>query len=223
MKILENFAVLEGIDGSGTTTQLKILEKSFLREQNRLLLPPIYTTFEPTNGIIGRIIRSALKKETQLCANTIALLFAADRNEHIYGPQGIKERCARGELVVSDRYLPSSLVYQGITCGNEFPAMLNRGFPCPELLLFLDIDIESAEERLKSRNLKEIYEYREFQIQVRERYKALLPQFRENGVRVEVIDASAPANEVAAEVWNSIQKMRLFQNQALKKAQNADI
>jgi len=142
MEILKNFVVFEGLDGSGTTTQIGILEDFF--QKNRSSLPLFYKTFEPTNGSIGKIIRSALRKEIVLAPKTIAMLFAADRNEHIYGPEGIAERCGRGELVVSDRYLPSSLVYQGITCGDGFAELLNRDFPGPELLLFFDIDPEQA-------------------------------------------------------------------------------
>jgi dTMP kinase len=215
MKILKNFVVFEGIDGSGTTTQIGILKDSFERNPSRLSLPPLspptlYTTFEPTNGCIGTLIRSALRGEVDLAPKTVALLFAADRNEHIYGSEGIAERCGRGELVVSDRYLPSSLVYQGITCGEEFPALLNRDFPSPELLLFFDIDPETAQKRLSSRTHRDIFEYTDFQVRARERYKALLPNFASEGVTVQTIDASGTPEEVGVEVWATIEKMPIF-------------
>ena len=208
MEILKNFVVFEGLDGSGTTTQIGLLEEFFL--QNRFSLPPFYKTFEPTNGSIGKLIRSALRKEIVLAPKTIAMLFAADRNEHIYGEERIAERCSRGELVVSDRYLPSSLVYQGITCGDEFPALINQGFPGPELLLFFDIDPETAINRITGREYTEIYEYLEFQTLVRQRYIALLPHLSEQGVRVETIDASFPPEKVAREVWEAIEKMPIM-------------
>ena len=213
MEILKNFAVFEGIDGSGTTTQLNMLQHTMLENyfpENRQTLPPFYKTNEPTNGSIGELIRLSLRKETVFKPETVALLFAADRNEHIYGSGGIIERCKRGELVVSDRYLLSSLVYQGITCGEELPALLNSGFPRPELLIFLDIDPEIAQNRIAGRDQKEIYEYMEFQIQARGRYMTLLPKLSAEGVRVETIDASLPAEEVAREVWGAIKKMPIF-------------
>ena len=210
MEILKNFIVFEGIDGSGTTTQLNILEKFFLLNQARLSLPPFYKTFEPTDGSIGKIIRSCLREEAVLRAETIAMLFAADRNEHVFGSGGVAERCGRGELVVSDRYVPSSLVYQGITCGDELPAALNRVFPVPELLLFFDIDPETAQKRIAGREQKEIYETMDFQIQVRRRYKTLLSQFSAEGVRIGIIDSSKPPEEAAREVWEHIQKMPIF-------------
>ena len=210
MEILKNFAVFEGCDGSGTTTQLNILEEFIHQNRESLSLPSLYRTFEPTDGSIGKLIRSLLRKEIELLPKTVALLFAADRSEHIYGAGGVAEHCNRGELVVSDRYVPSSLVYQGITCGEELPLMLNRDFPGPELLLFFDIDPETAQKRMANRELKEIYEYMDFQIRVREQYKALLPQFTAQGVRVEIIDASPPPEEVAREVWSVILKMPIF-------------
>jgi len=209
MEILANFVVFEGLDGSGTTTQIGILEDFFL--QNRLSMPPFYITFEPTNGSIGKLLRSLLKGEETQKAETMAMLFAADRNEHVFGNGGIAERCKRGELVVCDRYLISSLVYQGITCGEELPARLNRGFPAPELLIFLDIEAETAIERIASRGVqKEIYENLAFQKKAGERYKNLLPEFASQGVRVEIIDASLPPDEVALQVWGAVEKMPIF-------------
>ena len=217
MEIFKNFVVFEGLDGSGTTTQIGLLENSYLQKQQtraegRLsCLPPFYKTCEPTNGSIGKLLRSALQKEITLDPKTIALLFAADRNEHVYAPGGIAERCSRGELVVSDRYLPSSLVYQGITCGEALPERLNMDFPGPELLIFLDIDSETAQNRMTARGAKrEIFEDLEFQILVRQRYKALLPQLSAGGVKVEIIDASLTEEEVAREVWGAIEKMPII-------------
>jgi dTMP kinase len=173
-------------------------------------LPPLFATFEPTDGQIGRLIRSGLRGENSLTSETMAYLFAADRNEHIFGPKGIEERAKRGEFVVCDRYILSSLVYQGITCGEELPLRLNSGFPRPELLLFFDLDPEIAQKRMENRPEKEIYEYLEFQIQVQDRYKALLLRFETAGCRVEVIDASQGPEEVAQDLWRSLRKMPIF-------------
>jgi len=208
MEILKNFIVFEGIDGSGTTTQINILEKFFLHAPQPL--PTFYKTFEPTDSSIGRIIRSALRKEITLRPETAALLFAADRNEHLYGYDGVAERCANGELVVSDRYVPSSLVYQGLLCGEELPAALNKDFPAPEMLFFFDIDPEIAQKRMAGREIKEIYEFLEFQIQVRRRYDTVIRQFADHGVTVVTLDATRPADEVAKHVWMALQKLPII-------------
>jgi len=208
MEILGNFAVFEGGDGSGTSTQLALLGHKFtaFRREN----PVFFPTSEPVEGPIGRIIRSALKNDPVLQPDTLARLFAADRGEHLYAPNGIVERCKRGELVVCDRYVLSSLVYQGIECGEELPRSLNERFPAPELLLFFDIDPQIALERLQSRPSLEIYEHLEFQKKVRERYHALLGWYRGAGVRVEVIDAAQSVEEAAAEVWSHVSKMPIL-------------
>ena len=206
MKILKDFAVFEGCDGSGTTTQLEILEKKFRASPS---LPVLYRTFEPTDGPVGRLIRQGLANEIPLKCETIAFLFAADRNEHVYGPGGIMEHTGRNELVVCDRYIFSSLVYQGITCGEELPERLNRDFPLPELILYFDLDPETAVKRLDKRSLKEIYETLEFQTRVRERYRTLLSGYPET-CKVETIDASRTVEEVSCDVWRALQKMPIF-------------
>jgi dTMP kinase len=112
--------------------------------------------------------------------------------------------------VVSDRYVLSSLVYQGITCGEEYPALLNRDFPAPELLLFFDIDPETAQKRIENRPVKEIYEQADFQKQVRERYLSLLPVFQAAGVRVVTVNAALDSEKVAEETWRALEKMPIF-------------
>ena len=218
MKILKNFAVLEGGDGSGTSTQLEMLKETFA-EQSDLSISnktapaksvSLYSTFEPTDGPIGRLIRSGLKAETPFNSETIAFLFAADRNEHVYSRGGIEERSNRGDLVVCDRYILSSLVYQGITCGEELPLQLNSHFPYPELLIFFDLDPEIAQKRIINRQEKEIYDSLEFQKQVRQRYKALLPRFEAEGSRIEIIEAQRSKEEVAQDLWRVLSKMPIF-------------
>ncbi|MCL2374694.1 MAG: dTMP kinase [Treponema sp.] len=210
MKILKNFIVFEGCDGSGTTTQLSLLEDFFRQNGSRLSLPTLYKTNEPTNGSIGKLIRSFLRKDITLLPETAAMLFAADRNEHIFAGGGVADRCGRGDLVVSDRYFPSSLVYQGLSCGEDLPLRLNQEFPLPQLLIFFDVDPETAQSRMDGRGEKEIYEYIEFQVQARQRYKNLLPRLAGEGAMVEIIDASPPPEDVAQRVWQIIQKLPII-------------
>jgi dTMP kinase len=206
MDILSNFLVFEGGDGSGTSTQLSILAES-LKKAGK---PAFFSTFEPTDGQIGKLIRGALKKELSITPKTLAYLFAADRNEHIYGENGILRQLESGKLVISDRYTPSSLVYQGLECGDDLPKELNSRFPAPETLIFLDVDVEIALSRMKNRASHEIYEYREFQLKVREKYKSLLGMYESSGVKIHILDAAKSAEEVAAEVWSIVSQMPIF-------------
>jgi len=206
MVIIPNFVVFEGGDGSGTSTQLSML----INRLKNIEKPVFFPTFEPTEGQIGKLIRSALKKEVYFKPETLAMLFAADRNEHLYGKDGILAHINRGELAVTDRYVLSSLVYQGIECGDELPELLNARFPLPEITIFFDIKPETAIERMKNRESLELYEYREFQEKVRQKYKSALYKYGKSGVKVEVIDASKTAEEVADQVWSIISVMPIF-------------
>jgi dTMP kinase len=210
MEILDNFAVFEGLDGSGTSTQIALLEQNIAK---RALHNLAFTaTFEPTDGAIGRLIRSVLKKEIVIRADTLARLFAADRNEHLYAAGGIIERCRLGGLVVCDRYTLSSLVYQGIECGLELPRGLNLSFPAPELLLFFDIEPDIAQQRMSGRPSLEIFEHIEFQEKVRRQYHALFDEYRRAGVRIGIIDASRSVEKVAEDVWNEMAKMPIIKS-----------
>jgi len=206
MNIIPNFVVFEGGDGSGTTTQVSLLSERIKTTKKT----EIYQTFEPTDKPIGVLIRSALKNDYPVKPQTLAILFAADRYEHLYGNDGILERTSRGELVISDRYAMSSLVYQGIDCGDELPVLLNSEYPIPEITFFLDIDPETALSRMKDRSTLEIFEYREFQEKVREKYKSLIKIYQEKGAKIEVIDASKSAQEINDKVWSIVSQMPIF-------------
>lgn len=204
---ISNFAVFEGCDGSGTTTQLSILKKRLKDLQK----PVFFPAFEPTDTGAGRLIRAALKKEITFAPETLCFLFAADRNEHLYSQDGILAHAARGELVVCDRYVLSSLVYQGIECGDELPKQLNSRFPNPEITIFLDIKPETALERMKNRPSLELYEYLDFQEKVYKKYASVLEMYSKNA-RLEIIDASKSTREVADQVWSIISQMPIFKS-----------
>jgi dTMP kinase len=199
--ILKNFIVFEGCDGAGTTTQQRILCEKISS----------FMTAEPTDGPTGVLIRQILAGKHPCTPETLAFLFAADRNEHLFGENGIVSRCERGEIVVCDRYVLSSRAYQGISCNEELVIHLNERFPAPELLLFFDIDVDTALGRMSTRGAREIFEYQDIQIHVRKRYHALLPYAADAGSRVEIIDASRSIGEVAEQVWRAVQKLPIFE------------
>lgn len=208
--IINHFAVIEGCDGSGTTTQMELLRKRL----EAVPALPFFLTYEPTQGPVGQLIRRILKGECAVSKETLARLFAADRGEHLYGNSGepgIVERCRRGELVVSDRYTPSSLVYQGLECGIELPQALNAAFPHPELLVYLDIDPHTAMNRIGRREEKqEIYEHLDFQVQVRAAYLELLPLYEQQGVRLLCLDGTRPPEELSHEIWGVFREMPII-------------
>lgn len=138
----------------------------------------------------------------------MALLFAADRNEHVHDPgHGMLAAIRTGTTVVCDRYLYSSLAYQSLECGWELVSGLNAGFPAPSDLVFLVLSMEQCAERRSDRNLQEIYEVDSFQAKVAESYETALVYAKQQGVRVHRIDGSGSAEEVAELVWNSLSSM----------------
>jgi dTMP kinase len=197
--LIDNFVVFEGIDGTGTTTQLNRLSQRL-----EAMGLPYHASCEPTPGPVGALIRQALSGAFMARPETVARLFAADRGEHLYGPDGIVARTGRGQLAVSDRYFFSSLAYQGLTCGNELPTLLNAPFPLPELLLFFELDPEVAERRMAARKALDIYENLEFQRRVAGAYRTIVNSFEDSGMSIVRINASATPDDVESAVWAAV-------------------
>ena len=144
--ILKNFIVFEGIDGAGTSTQIK---KLIERDTTRFV-----PTAEPTSNETGKFLRRMLGGEFTVDEKTNAYLFAADRCEHIFGKGGVQELCESGKIVVSDRYFFSSMAYQSVSCGEELPKLLNSPFPLPEYLFYFVINPEISLGRVTARGEK---------------------------------------------------------------------
>ena len=190
--ILNNFIVFEGIDGSGTSTQLKLLK------QNN---PDFEITAEPTSTETGKFLRRMLCGEFKVDEKTNAYLFAADRCQHLYGEGGIIELTKKGKIVVSDRYFFSSMAYQSATCGIELPALLNSPFPLPQILFYFVIDPEISLSRVNSRNdKKEIYEKIELQRKIADMYEKVISSYEKdsenNHMKVVRIDATKSIEEI---------------------------
>ena len=202
--ILKNFVVFEGLDGTGTTSQLRLLREAFT---TRGLQDTVYFTCEPTGNSIGKLIREALSGAAGFDAKTIAYLFGADRCEHIYGKSGILTQLQAGKAVFSDRYLFSSLAYQGLDAGKELAQTINAPFPLPEYLFFFDLPASTAMARIEKRNIpREIYEKEVFQQKVAEEYQVILRYYAETApdMRILRIDASKTIEEIHENIWRIV-------------------
>jgi dTMP kinase len=182
------FIVIEGLDGSGKTTQAKTLTAKLCQTHNA-----IYTA-EPSKGKIGMFIRNrVLYGEKRPPTAIEALLFAADRIEHVQNE--VLPALAEGRVVVSDRYVYSSLAYQGSAGLNlDWIETINKHALKPDLALFIDVDPEAVQARLKSR--KSVMENLETQRKVREMYQ----KFIEKGELIS-IDGDKPKKAVAQELY----------------------
>ena len=204
--ILKNFIVLEGIDGAGTSTQLDLLK-------NRLSPEKTVYTAEPTTLSTGRFLRSVLRGDEKLTPETTAFLFAADRQEHVYGSGGIVESCTSGKLVISDRYVFSSLAYQSITCGEEPPRKLNQDFPLPEYLFFFGITPQASLKRIEKRDVTEIYEKKDFLEATARQYEKIISYYEtlQTGMHIIRLDATESIEKLSEKIWTVLQEMPILQ------------
>jgi dTMP kinase len=156
------YICLEGIDGSGKSTQMELLMKWL--EKCGL---EVFRLFEPTDSPAGRLIREMLQNPNATNENfqkTLALLFAADRTILM---DKIGQAEESGKIVISDRCFYSSMVYQN---GTEWIAEINKFAKKPDIVLLLDIDPETAISRCEG---KDSFEDRDFLIKIRKRYLEL--------------------------------------------------
>ncbi len=195
------FLVLEGLDGAGTTTQAAILAKRLAAMGRR-----VHLTSEPSRGPAGRLVRRVLKGALAggggrpLDQRALALLFAADRLDHVAGE--VSPRLAAGVDVVSDRYALSSLAYQSAATGDlGWVEALNREAPAPDLTIFLEVRPAVAlRRRFAASAEREIYEVPAFQRRVAAAYRRALRRLRAHGERVAVVDGEADVAAVAEAV-----------------------
>ncbi|MBS7615779.1 dTMP kinase [Candidatus Bathyarchaeota archaeon] len=186
------FICLEGLDGCGKTTQAKVL----VRKLKRMGYNANYTA-EPSLGKIGRFIRKyCLHGDKRVSSIVEALLFAADRYEHVENE--VIPAIKSGKIVVSDRYMYSSLAYQGATGLNlDWIRRLNEHALPPDLAIFIDVDPKTVIQRLKPK--KSVMENLETQRKVREVYM----KFVDNGELIRV-NGNKSKREVADEVLSIV-------------------
>ena len=169
METKGKFIVFEGTDGSGKSTQMKMLGK-YLKAKG----VPCYPTHEPTDSPFGALLRSCLTGRVEADERAIAALFAADRIDHITNTvNGILKKLDEGTTVLCDRYYFSSFAYNGGFVPIEWVVELNKpamGLLRPDLTIFLDLSVEESMRRVARRGEAERYETEEKQRRIRERY-----------------------------------------------------
>jgi dTMP kinase len=164
------FIALEGIDGSGKSTQIQLLEQNLIKDGHK-----VYTTFEPTKSEIGVMIRHIFAHKTEADHKTIAALFLADRLHHLLNKtDGLLKKMAEGYTVISDRYYFSSYAYHSVHM--DMPWVINANKLCsdllkPDLTIFIDIDPKESMQRInKNRQSVELYETLDNLTQVKNKY-----------------------------------------------------
>jgi len=192
------FITFEGIDGSGKTTIAKLLHEK-LGEKSVF-------TFEPTESWIGKSVLRAMEEKKD--AITIALLFMADRNEHI---KEIKRWISQGKIVICDRFIDSTFAYQkehlGMKNAEEWLKKIHSPFMIlPDITFLLHISPEKALKRIEGRK-HAVYEYKEFLQKVQENYMEMALKEKERFV---VINADKGKEEVVEECMKILKEKGLL-------------
>jgi len=153
------FIAVEGIDGSGKSTAIKEIERFLISEKRAFHL-----TNEPSSLKIGTLIRDLLKikePDQEYYHKKMALLFAADRLDHLEKEINPNLQC--GKIVVTDRYILSSIAYQSLTLPQEWVESINRYALLPDLLIYIKVSVDTALKRILGRGMeKEIFEKKEY-------------------------------------------------------------
>jgi len=200
------FIAFEGLDGSGKSTQVKLLTEKLKAQGLK-----IYATAEPTNSPIGQIIRDIFKHKMEADHRTIAALYAADRLDHLTNKtDGILKKIEEDHTVITDRYYFSSYAYHGthmdmnwVINANSLSADLLR----PDLTIYIDISPEESMKRLnKGRDSIELYESTENLKKVREKYFEAFELLGEKE-KIFITDGNRLEKEIATDIWNEVLKL----------------
>jgi len=182
------FICVEGIDGSGKTTQAHILVEALKKEG----FEAVYTT-EPSNGVFGKMLRKHILEGNRRVPVVVeAVLFAVDRFDHIESE--VKPLLKRGKIVVSDRYVYSSIAYQGASSlSKKWLKEINNRAIKPDLSIFIDVPPEIVIGRFNRQ--RSVMETLQTQKRVREAYLKLVEE-----EDLLVIDGASAKKEVAERI-----------------------
>jgi dTMP kinase len=191
--------VIEGLDGAGTTTQVRRVVEHLTAKGKRA-----HATREPSDGPVGRLIREMLVGQhaiegQSISQGTFGLLFAADRLDHLQ--REVEPQIAAGATVVSDRWYHSSLAYQGTGADRDWIATLNGRARRPDLTVFLQVRPEvAAKRRAAARRREELFEDLRMQQEVDAGYRATIAELRAQGERIEIVDGELTEDQVFAAI-----------------------
>jgi dTMP kinase len=189
------FIVLEGIDGTGKSTQTRRLGEWFISQGREVVL-----SREPTDGPWGRKLRESAATG-RLSPQDELQYFLNDRRQHV--EEKIAPALAAGKVVILDRYYFSTMAYQGARGFDpaEIRRMNEAFAPAPDLLLILDLDVDSAHDRIGHRgDSTNEFEKHESLTRCREIFLSLKDE-----PFARVIDSNAPLDEVSARILRVVE------------------
>jgi dTMP kinase len=193
---------IEGLDGSGVTTQAKRLVARLEAHGHRA----IYTC-QPSDGPVGTLVRTLLANPAALehagGLRTLSLLFAADRVDHLH--RVVRPALAEGTTVVSDRWYHSSLAYQRTGVERDWILALNRHALTPDVTIFLDVRPETGRQRRAAAGRRpEYFHDPGLQHEVAAGYRATIAELRQQGERIEIVDGARSEHDVTLAVLRAV-------------------
>ena len=203
----EPFVAIEGLDGAGTTTQARRVAQA-LRARGQA----VSVSCEPSEGPVGALIRQMLSGRVTVPGEegprrvgdeTLALLFAADRLDHLEAE--VRPALASGQVAISDRYVHSSLVYQGEE-GDDWVGVLNKKAPMPDITVYLEASVDLVMERLSERGRRDIYESRETLERLERRYDQVMSKLEEAGERILRVGAEESRETITEAIVDAIEE-----------------
>ena len=191
------FIAFEGIDGAGSSTQLELLTKTLRKEGFRVL-----ATKEPTNNVVGGLIKGVLTDSVKLPPDSLQLLFSADRAHHLQ--REIIPVLAKGNVVLTDRYFFSTVAYGALDLDRNWLLDLNKNFLLPDFIFLLDISAKVSIERIKNSRFEvELFEKEEKLSKVAKNFLSLAKKFPKNTY---VLDGELSKEEIADMILNFVKK-----------------
>lgn len=192
------FIVFEGLDGAGQGTQIKLLEQ-YLQSRNE----KVYVTSEPTQNLIGGLIRSLLRHHWSLGNTGIQLLYSADRAHHLEVEiEPIREK---GHHVISGRYFFSTIAFGSLNNDVKWLKAISEKFPNPDVTIFLKVSPKECIRRINNgRPLKEFFEKEKILQKVYKTYLSLVKDKKYKNVYV--VDGEQSMEKVAFDIQKIMDK-----------------
>ncbi len=189
------FIAFEGLDGSGSSTQSRLLAERLEKNGKPSLL-----TKEPTSDSpIGKLIREVLQHKWSASPEGLQLLFSADRAEHLKNE--IEPGLQNGQVVITDRYLFSTLAYGGMNVDMEWLKVLNKNFQLPDITFLFKLAPEECIKRIAGRGSDfELFEKTDKLAKIWENYEKIA----EETPSIQVIDATKTIEEISEEIWGMV-------------------
>lgn len=197
------FIAFEGIDGSGKSTQIRLLANK-LKEIGVYC----YTTMEPTDSPIGSLIHQIMTGRIKTDNKVIAGLFVADRLDHLLNDvNGVLPKIMEGTTVITDRYYFSSYAYHSVDMPMDWVIQANaqsKELLQPTITVFIDVNPDNAVERIaKNRFHQELFEKKSRLIKVREKYLEAFEKLKDEE-NIVIIDGDRSQEEIAEEIWDKV-------------------